>query len=547
MATRQDFKGVQLNIPVLIFRAARDKFAETDWAKQVGNTTWINSSDALISLPYNAMPQEVVSFFYEQLKASGERGLAGAITALQNATKDPSNSSVGNLKVLAKVMEEYIGQNAIDGWVYRRSNGSLQAYLVYSVNYTEASEDCPASVRVTLVSNKAAISRDGDRSERGANYSMDYMHFGAEDIAKRKIAEILGKSGYIKETKELKDEYSEQMLKFEKLQPLHNHQFLATGEVLSSDRYGSNMTLPAPVKVVNDEGLIQRRFTLKTNCPFWENVGRDFQDIPVHPLVYVFNLSTHSNMWVPVTSLEEYVYDKTLRDKLVMPADHQDLIEILTQDMDVLMDDIIAGKSGGTTILCKGGPGLGKTLTAEVYSEVIERPLYRVHSGQLGTDSAAVQQQLESILKRAERWGAVLLIDEADVYIRKRGDDIDHNAVVASFLRTLEYFHGLLFMTTNRSDDVDDAIVSRCIATISYQTPSYSDAVRIWKVLSTQFDVPLSDSLISGLAEHFDTASGRDIKELLKLAKKWITRKNVPPTLIVFKQCAQFRGLIAKG
>ena len=131
------------------------------------------------------------------------------------------------------------------------------------------------------------------------------------------------------------------------------------------------------------------------------------------------------------------------------------------------------------------------------------------------------------MLRRSERWGAVMLIDEADVYIRKRGNDIDHNAVVASFLRTLEYFHGLLFMTTNREDDVDDAIVSRCIANITYKTPSYEDACRIWRVLADQFKINLSDSLIAGLAEHFSTASGRDIKELLKLVSKWCRRKNM--------------------
>ena len=38
------------------------------------------------------------------------------------------------------------------------------------------------------------------------------------------------------------------------------------------------------------------------------------------------------------------------------------------------------------------------------------------------------------------------------------------NAVVGVFLRVLEYFNGLLFLTTNRIDDIDEAIVSRCIA-----------------------------------------------------------------------------------
>ena len=78
--------------------------------------------------------------------------------------------------------------------------------------------------------------------------------------------------------------------------------------------------------------------------------------------------------------------------------------------------------------------------------------------------AAAMEQALKDVLTRAQRWGAVMLIDEADVYIKRRDDDITMNAVVGVFLRVLEYFNGLLFLTTNRIDDIDEAIVSRCIA-----------------------------------------------------------------------------------
>jgi len=79
------------------------------------------------------------------------------------------------------------------------------------------------------------------------------------------------------------------------------------------------------------------------------------------------------------------------------------------------MDDIVAGKSGGTTMLCAGPAGVGKTLTAEVYSEIIKRPLYRVHSWQLGLNVGEMEKALKDVLTRALRWGAVMIIDEADV------------------------------------------------------------------------------------------------------------------------------------
>jgi SpoVK/Ycf46/Vps4 family AAA+-type ATPase len=173
-----------------------------------------------------------------------------------------------------------------------------------------------------------------------------------------------------------------------------------------------------------------------------------------------------------------------LRDKLVLPQAHRDLIDILTADRNFLMEDIVEGKSGGTTILCKGAPGLGKTLTAEVYAEVVGKPLYRVHSGQLGVTAGSVEANLSKILQRAARWDSVLLLDEADVYIRRRDNDLQHNAIVAEFLRTLEYFNGLLFMTTNRVADIDDAILSRCIAIIQFETPTKEQAAQLWKSLA---------------------------------------------------------------
>lgn len=189
-----------------------------------------------------------------------------------------------------------------------------------------------------------------------------------------------------------------------------------------------------------------------------------------------------------------------------------------------------------------GAAGLGKTLTAEVYSEVVGKPLYRVHSGQLGTSAVSVEAALSDILRRAARWDAILLLDEADVYIRRRDNDLQHNAIVAEFLRTLEYFDGLLFMTTNRVDDVDDAILSRCIAVIRYETPSREDAVKLWKSLSSQFQVELSDDLIEKLVRDFPNSSGRDIKELLKLTSRLCISTESPVTLEAFHQCAVFRG-----
>jgi SpoVK/Ycf46/Vps4 family AAA+-type ATPase len=268
-----------------------------------------------------------------------------------------------------------------------------------------------------------------------------------------------------------------------------------------------------------------------------------FCRIPVHPYLLMFHLELHHHVWVHVGDMTPYVYQPDLKQKLILPEEQTDLIDILTAEMDVLMDDIVAGKSGGTTVLCAGPPGVGKTLTAEVYAEIIQRPLYRVHSGQLGLNVAAMESALKDALMRAQRWGAVMLIDEADVYIKRRDDDITMNAVVGVFLRVLEYFNGLLFLTTNRIDDIDEAIVSRCIALIKFAPPDDEARRKIWTVMTGQFGLAVDGRLLDALVGTFPATSGRDIKGLAKLVAKYCHHRKVPPTLEVFERCAMFRGI----
>lgn len=49
-----------------------------------------------------------------------------------------------------------------------------------------------------------------------------------------------------------------------------------------------------------------------------------------------------------------------------------------------------------------------------------------------------------------------------------------------AFLRRMEYFKGLLFLTTNRVGQIDDAFISRVHIAIGYKPLSGEDRKRIW-------------------------------------------------------------------
>lgn len=97
----------------------------------------------------------------------------------------------------------------------------------------------------------------------------------------------------------------------------------------------------------------------------------------------------------------------------------------------------------GVIILLVGNPGTGKTLTAEAVADKVRRPLYVLSSGELGEYADEVERRLNKALELAEKWNAVLLFDECDVFLQERSmDNLRHNEIVAVFLR----FVSLLFL-----------------------------------------------------------------------------------------------------
>ena len=146
----------------------------------------------------------------------------------------------------------------------------------------------------------------------------------------------------------------------------------------------------------------------------------------------------------------------------------------------------------------------------------MQKPLYCATSGELGTNVTKAEESLERIFELAQTWEAILLIDEADVFLAKRtATDIERNAFVSIFLRTLEYYQGIIILTTNRHDDFDDAFESRIHISIHYDLPDTQQRKIIWRNLFNKWQDPkhFDDEMIGQLAERYET-NGRVIKNL---------------------------------
>ena len=236
------------------------------------------------------------------------------------------------------------------------------------------------------------------------------------------------------------------------------------------------------------------------------------------PFVRVFSLDTKSYVYVDVDDVAPYDFDEDAMSRLHLPPS---MLEVLTRvfstPVEGLFGDLIKGKHGGVVILAAGNPGVGKTLTAEVYAERTQRPLYVLEIGELGTNVAQVEENLHKVFTRVARWNAVLQFDECEIFLTQRGEDLERSAIVGSFLRLLDYYRGILFLTTNRADVLDHAVRSRVMLKLEYPDLDLEARQVIWRTMLDMAGLELSEGDLAELARA--EINGRQIRNLTRLAK----------------------------
>ena len=510
------------------------------------------SSDDEIAVDPLCLSRDDLNELLQACRGDGEsknrRALESIITALEGDFDKP----VSSFPAFGRVLLQYLKSNRIDGWIYRRGHdGNLYPGLVTAIKEvkSEKNSDRPPSLLLQISWYGFG---EYSHSKKVYGTQLTALNFEPNEVARRSVAKTLADRDIYHETHELKQEYLEQLTRFkEVVDGQFGNQFKATGRAVRMESYSySDRNLEiAGHKLIHDLPDSEcDAYGAEVESPLFED--DQFGLLPEIPVQRYFDLSLQDFIWIHANNVEPYKYDKELPKKMVLPEDHRDLLDILTTDISAFTSDIVEGKSAGNIIMCVGSPGLGKTLTAEVYAEVIERPLYSIHAGALGTNADDIEKNLRTILTRAKRWNCVLLLDEADVFVMQRGASLTQNAIVAEFLRTLEYFDGLMFMTSNRGSDIDEAIIPRCAAIIHYDVPEKSDAQKIWKIMGENFGVNIPDELVRSLVNTYPELPPRDIKMLLRLTLRMSVKEQGSgsiPTLDIVRKCAMFRGIERKG
>ncbi|KAF4546170.1 ATPAse [Lasiodiplodia theobromae] len=220
-----------------------------------------------------------------------------------------------------------------------------------------------------------------------------------------------------------------------------------------------------------------------------------------------------------VSGFKAPVFDKKMINDLVLAQDTKDMIVDLTKlfveekgthgeqadattsgsllDMSAWSADFVKGKGEGLIFLLHGKPGVGKTYTADI-----------------GTHPEMVEASLRRWFSIAQNWGAIMLIDEADVFMEQRKvQDLVRNNLVAGFLRALEYYQGILFLTTNRVGTFDEAFISRIHITIHYANFTDESRAEVWESFFRKLQSE-REGKVKILEETRDYVTEREVREL---------------------------------
>jgi SpoVK/Ycf46/Vps4 family AAA+-type ATPase len=121
-------------------------------------------------------------------------------------------------------------------------------------------------------------------------------------------------------------------------------------------------------------------------------------------------------------------------------------------------------RRGHGTLCFHGPPGTGKTALAEHIASELQRPLLiRQASDLVSKFVGETEQNMAAMFEEAANENAVLLLDEADSFLRSRAraERTYEVTEVNEMLQGMERFAGLFVCTTNLFDELDDAALRR--------------------------------------------------------------------------------------
>ncbi|KAL7931789.1 P-loop containing nucleoside triphosphate hydrolase protein [Trichoderma chlorosporum] len=253
------------------------------------------------------------------------------------------------------------------------------------------------------------------------------------------------------------------------------------------------------------------------------------------PFTFCFSINRKEWSRVLIDNIHSVHWKKDAWQSLIIPHQPKLILEALVTShaFPESPRDQITQKGKGLVILLHGEPGSGKTLTAETAAEATQKALLPTSVAELhkSTSSFGFERRLRLLLRYATIWQAIVLLDEADVFLEARGENqSERNTLVAIFLRELEYFNGIVFLTTNRIESFDKAMKSRVHFSLGFSSPDMKIRELLWKqqlksVPPNEVDLNEDDVIDSVRSVELN---GREISNMINTARTFARFQKMP-------------------
>ena len=140
----------------------------------------------------------------------------------------------------------------------------------------------------------------------------------------------------------------------------------------------------------------------------------------------------------------------------------------------------------GVTALFYGASGAGKTLAASVVASQLSTPLYRIDlAGLMNKYIGETEKNLSRALDQAAQADVILLLDEADALFGQRSEgsgsgDRFANMLTNYLLTRIETHPGVVILTSNAKERIDNAFTRRLDVVVEFQLPNAKQRYQIW-------------------------------------------------------------------
>ncbi len=269
--------------------------------------------------------------------------------------------------------------------------------------------------------------------------------------------------------------------------------FLPTGQTVAFLLAGDDVNKHAEVEKLfwSDNDLAKRKIIWLEELPAGEPTLSG-KIIMAHDYIDLFLFGTSAPPHFGTNFPAKKITTELTSDDIVLNNDVKRHYKTLRQWIDynpALMDEWKMQKRlrKGYRVLFYGPPGTGKTLTANVLGNETQKDVYKIDLSMVVSKYIGeTEKNLELLFARAEDKNWILFFDEADALFGKRtgvrdAHDKYANQEVSYLLQRIEEFNGLVILSTNMKNNIDDAFIRRFNDIVKFTIPNEDERKEIWE------------------------------------------------------------------